>query len=170
MEAVAAIGLASSTITFIDAGSKILRTAKEVHSSLDRATDETLTRETVANSMRDLSEKLRTPAVQQRPGLCDLARECHRLASSILQASETTKAKANGSKRGALGAAWKLFRNKSTLADMDDRLEKCKTQLGLEILHLMKYVERGPQASNTYTKQPFLGKSMHSNLLSCCLS
>lgn len=133
MEAVAAVGLASSIITFIDASGKLIATAKQVYQSADGCSEEASTREAVNRSMQEISKKLLRPGLFVNQGLHDLALECQRLSSEIIAVSDTTKAAKAGSVRAAISAGLRGFTKNSTLLRLEDRLGHCKTQIVLEL-------------------------------------
>lgn len=133
MEAVAAVGLASSIITFIDASGKLIATAKQVYQSADGASEEASTREAVNRSMQEISKKLLRPGLAVNRGLHDLALECQRLSSEIITVSDSTKATKAGSVRAAMNAGLRSINKNSTLLRLEDRLGHCKTQIGLEL-------------------------------------
>lgn len=133
MEAVAAIGLASSIITFIDSSSKIINTAKEIYESADGFSEDASIRDTVTNSMLDISTRLQRPGLIERKSLYELAKRCQSISDDIIAVSESTKAYKGGSKRAAIAAGLRSWTKKRTFLRLEDKLGQCKSQLGLEL-------------------------------------
>lgn len=100
MEALAAISLASSIITFVDITSRIIKSAGEIRNSAtgSTASDETLRRHT--HDLKQLASDLERefPSRNLGPGtqaLKDLVPECQALAGdvqSLLDSTSTAKA------------------------------------------------------------------------------
>lgn len=133
MEAVAAIGLASSIITFIDAATSIVKTANDVYKSADGSSEESTMREAVASSMQDIARRLQRPGHIESGSLHQLAKQCQSLSGDIIALSESTKAPKGSSMRGSLAAGFRSWVKKGTLTQLEQRLDSCKSQLGLEL-------------------------------------
>lgn len=142
MEAVAAIGLASSILTFVDVGWKVVHSAKQIYDSVDGVSEAAVTREVIVRSMNDLSKKLQLANASDRDphfdGICSLARECQALCSDILSISDQIRPKDSSSRRQALKAGFKTWSKGRKLAVLEERLEACRKQLDTELLHYGK--------------------------------
>lgn len=142
MDPLTAIGLVANIVAFIDLGTKLLKGAREVHTSLSGTTEENRSREVLVDEMRAFSSKLLTPDdagfVGRDKQLCNLAEECRNLSTQLIELLGKIKAKDPKSKRESV---WSSVKNKyyeKDRQDLEQRLESCRTQLDLQLNFLTR--------------------------------
>jgi hypothetical protein len=97
MDPFAAIGLASSILSFIDFSAELITGALEIYGSGSGTTEEGRSREAIVSEMKKFSSKLLPPDNSQLMGdekaLCRLAAECNIFSDQILDLLEKIKPK-----------------------------------------------------------------------------
>ena len=143
MDPISAISLAGNIIAFVDLSTKLLKVAKEVHTSLSGVTEENRSRELLVSEMKAFSSKLLAPEdpsfVGEDAHLCKLAKECRDLATQLIELLSKIKAKDPKSKRESV---WSSVKNKYYEKDrqeLEQRLENCRTQLNIQLNHLTRF-------------------------------
>lgn len=144
MEVLAAVGLASATVQFVDFSTKIIGFARGIHDSTSGMTDENDNIEFVTAKMEQLSldlEHLMAGQNQSRDqkALVDLAVKCRSIANDIIQILEKIKPKDSKSKLQSLRAALKHIKYEKEVSDMENRLGKCREQLHIQLSFLNRY-------------------------------
>ncbi|KAI8654291.1 NACHT domain-containing protein [Fusarium sp. Ph1] len=139
MDPVSAIGLASTIITFIDLGSKLLKGAKEIRDSANDSLEKNESREVIAEAMTEFVAKLKTPEPAQispeQQKLCDLAVKCNDLSQRILELLNKIKPK-NKKPLHVYRAAFQAWRKEDDIKVLEKSLSDCRSQLALSLSHL----------------------------------
>ena len=142
MDPLTAIGLASNILSFIDFGVKVVSGAIEIHESTSGITEETRSTKTIVTEIRHFASKLQPPDHAQLTGdeksLCTLANECDALAKQIIALIEKAEPKSPKSKSASLRAAVKTMWYESDRRKLEERLSKCRGQLGLQLQYLTR--------------------------------
>jgi sensor domain CHASE-containing protein len=142
MDPLAAIGLASAIVQFVDYSTTIIHGAKEIYDSATGSTKENQSLEDVVIEMQHLSQKLDYPQNAQQTddevALSRLAAECKILSDQILGLLTNIKPKNVKSKRQVLWAALKNKWNERDKQELEKRLENCRSQLELQLNFLMR--------------------------------
>lgn len=137
MDPVTAVGLASSVAAFIALGTSLVKGAIKIHESLDGNLDENRSREAIAGEMKRLAAQLLPPDGSSLAGedksLCLLAAECRDLSTKLLELLGRIKPKDPQSKSQSLWSALKNKVNEKEKADLELRLDHCRSQL---VVHL----------------------------------
>ena len=137
MDPVTAIGLVSSILTFVSFSTKLVSGAIKIHESLDGALEENRSREVIAREMKSFAARLLPPDDSRLAGeekdLCALAKECRAISGKLVGLLDKVKPKDPGSKSQSLWAALKTKVYESERADLEQRLENCRSQLELQL-------------------------------------
>ncbi|RHZ59992.1 uncharacterized protein CDV56_104609 [Aspergillus thermomutatus] len=136
MDAVAIIGLVSNIISFIDFGSKFVKEAREIYNSASGVTGDALSHGLIAGEMRKFADDLvpsGQPVNKKDKAICDLAKECKSVAEDILKLLDKIKPKGSNSSFQSVRSAIKGLRYEKDISNMQDKLEKCRSQLGLQL-------------------------------------
>lgn len=136
MDAVTIIGLVSNIISFIDLGSKFVKEVREIYNSASGATGDALSHGLIAGEMRRFANDL-VPSGQavnkKDKAICDLAEECKSVAEAILKLLDEIKPKRSSSSFQSVRSAIKGLWYEKDISNLQDRLEKCRSQLGLQL-------------------------------------
>ena len=148
METLAALGLASSVIQFIDFGQKLVAKSVEIHGSASGALSANIELENLAVDLHALCYNLsnsRDSLTASRPsteelGLLSLATGCRELATEFTALLQRLKVQNQQSKwasvRQALESAW----NENAIKNYVRRLENYRSQIMARLLELLRYV------------------------------
>ncbi|KAJ4179669.1 hypothetical protein NW767_014574 [Fusarium falciforme] len=141
MDPVSAVGLASSIITFIEFGSKLLKGAKEIRDSANDSLKKNESREVIAEAMKEAVAKLKTPDPVRIPleqqKLCDLAVKCSDLSNRILELLQKIKPK-NKMRLRVYRASYRAWRKEDEIRVLEESLRDCRSQLALSLTHLAR--------------------------------
>ena len=142
MDPVTAIGLASAIVAFVTFTTDLIKGAIKIHESLDGALDENRSREAIAAEMKRFAARLLPPddtrlAGEER-GLCMLAAECRDLSGELVTLLGRIKPKDAQSKSQGLWSALKNKVHEKERADLEQRLDYCRSQLDLQLAFLNK--------------------------------
>ncbi|KAH7135620.1 hypothetical protein B0J11DRAFT_454149, partial [Dendryphion nanum] len=150
LEALAAVGLASSITQFIDFTSKLFTTATKIYLSVEGSTRDSQNLEDLTQSLQhicaDLSRNSRNaqglglapPKIT--PSLEKLGTDCQNEANAFLSVLHNLKAKKTGSKWSSFRAALSTIWKENQVNSMEKRLETYRSQLILELQVLQTYV------------------------------
>lgn len=143
MDPVTAIGFASSILTFIDVGVKVVKTTNEIRNSVDGSTKLNATRRTVSKELEGISKRLEPPdgiiLSREQDSLRKVAQECQGLSKGMLDLLERVKpsksSRIPGSAlRGAIKAIWK----QDDLEGFESQLSDCRGRLTLSLVELFR--------------------------------
>ncbi|KAI1377992.1 hypothetical protein F4677DRAFT_414128 [Hypoxylon crocopeplum] len=145
MEAIAAIGLASNVLQFIDVGYKVLSTSKELYGAGNEASRSNKDIEFISQEMKRSSRSLRKGISTPQPSddeksLLRLAAECERWSSDMIALLDRLKNKSTGSRSKALKAAWRNYKLRDERTRLEKGLDSCRKQLDLQ-LHIISRSE-----------------------------
>ncbi|KAF7117748.1 hypothetical protein CNMCM5793_006928 [Aspergillus hiratsukae] len=136
MDAVTIVGLISNIISFIDFGSKFVKEVREIYASASGATGDALSHGLIAAEMRQFANDL-VPSGQavnrKDKAICDLAKECKSVAEDILKLLDKIKPKGPRSGFRIVHSAIKGLWYEKDISNLQDKLEKCRSQLGLQL-------------------------------------
>ncbi|KAM7218002.1 hypothetical protein V8F06_006685 [Rhypophila decipiens] len=140
MDPVTAIGLASGILSFVTFSSKLINGAIKIHNTEDGRLDDNRTLELVVEEMRRLSERLLTwddsRLACEDNGLRLLARECYNLSKELIAMLKRLKPKDATSKTQSLWSAVKNVIHDKEKVELEQKLERCRSQLELQITFL----------------------------------
>jgi hypothetical protein len=143
MDPFTAIAFASSILQFVDFSTKLISGAREIYFSVSVQTEENRSVESITSEMRSLASKLSFPAnsrqSEDEKSLSRLAGECKIVADQILDLLSRIKPKDPKSIRQS---AWSALKNKlheREKAELESRLQNCRSQLGLQLNFLMRF-------------------------------
>ena len=135
MDPVTAIQLASAVLSFVQAGATVLKTAKEIRDSADGLSDDSRSRQVVAESMNRAIRKLRAAdhdKIAFDPSLSRVVAECEDLSGKI----EACLQRIQTSRFGRFGSASKALFKKDELEELERKLDRCRSQLELSLGNL----------------------------------
>lgn len=142
MDPFSAIGLASNIISFLDIGYKLLSKSKDIYKSTTGTT--ALNNELLSETrqLQGVTEGLQMPRLvglsDQELALKQLAAECSTVSSDLARLINDLKARNPNSKRESLRAAFRDWKKKDKKDDLKLRLDRCRDQLNLQIVTLMR--------------------------------
>jgi hypothetical protein len=142
MDPLTAISLASSVVQFVDYSTKVIHGAVEIYGSVSGTTEQNQRLETITGELQALSLKLVLPdGVQQSDderALSRLAAECDIVSKQILDLLKKIKPKDLESKRQSVWAAIKSKWSDREKQELEERLNNCRSQLGLQLTFLLR--------------------------------
>lgn len=145
MEALAAVGLTSNILQFIDYGYKAVKLAKELHESSHESTQSNAEATFVAQEMRELGLKLTkdlptADLTDDEDRLCQLAERCNLLSNKLLLLLESLKRGRSRRKFETIRAAFRNLRKRKERDQLQADLDNCRAQLNIQIAHMSRYV------------------------------
>ncbi|OTA95264.1 hypothetical protein M434DRAFT_393992 [Hypoxylon sp. CO27-5] len=143
MEALAAVGLASNILQFIEAGYKVLSASKEMYGSGHEAGQSNKDIETITQEMKRLGLSLSkgVPALQKTEedeALLRLTAECERWSNDMLALLDHLRNKNPNSKLKAIKAGWKNYRKQGERDRLEKGLDSCRKQLALQLTSMSR--------------------------------
>ena len=141
MEALAAIGLVSNIIAFIDFGYEVVSVGREIHQAAGGATGENDKVASLTTQLHSISFDLKSQAAvtADEIQLHGLARECQNISTELLAVLESLKAKDPKSKRQVIRATMKNFTKKDQKKALETRLDKCRDMLHLQLSKITRF-------------------------------
>lgn len=142
MECLAAVGLASNIVSFVDFSCKLFNQATVIHHSTSGSSQDTQDLENITRMLRGhcatLSHANYTGLSHGHTALKKLARECEATASELLSALQTVKTNNPNSKwrsfRAALAKSWREER----IAAMAENLDSYRDQMMFQLLLMQR--------------------------------
>lgn len=144
MDPVTAIGLVSGILSFVTFSTKLVSGAADIYGSLDGTLEENRSREAISGEMKRFAARLLPPDDSRFAGeekdLCLLAKECQTLSGNLTELLEKVKPKDPGSKsKGqSLWAALKSTVYKKEMAELEQRLDYCRSQLEFQLTFITR--------------------------------
>ncbi|KAI1770162.1 hypothetical protein F4818DRAFT_276901 [Hypoxylon cercidicola] len=143
MEALAAIGLASNLLQFVDVGYKVVSTAKEMYGTGSEASRANENIELITKELKRLSMKLNghgptSQATEDEQALSKLTRECQKWSDETLALLEYLKNRNPKSCIGAARAAVRNYRKKGEKEQLVQVLDSCRRQLDLQLTSMSR--------------------------------
>lgn len=152
MDPVTAIGLASSILTFIDVGVKVLQKANEIRNSQDNITKENRSRKTISDELKFAAARVKPlddlQVTPEQESLRRVARECQVLSTKMLGILESIKPRKSHFISSLVGAA-KVIRKQDDLEALDKELRDCRGRLTLSLVELFRQDYFLPSSSNS---------------------
>ncbi|KAI1471225.1 uncharacterized protein F4812DRAFT_170803 [Daldinia caldariorum] len=142
MDPFAAIGLAGNIITFVDFGIGLISTAKNIYKSKSGTSVDNEYLSSMTQRLRQLTDELKGAgsvgsSSQQNSRLRGVAIECEGVSVELATLLDKLKTNNPRSKRHALKAAARNWWKSDQKSELEKRLDRCKQQLGLELLSSM---------------------------------
>lgn len=141
MTELAAVGLASNIVGFIDFGLKLFHEGKELYESAEGASVQHNELETIISDLKILIDDLQPtpPITKSDKSLASLALGCKKLATELLRALTRLKVK-NGQNRKweSFKQALKCVMKEKELRSLEQRIEKYRKQLGVRLLYTLR--------------------------------
>ncbi|KAI0852048.1 hypothetical protein F5Y00DRAFT_274270 [Daldinia vernicosa] len=143
MDPFAAIGFAGNIITFVDFGFKLISAANNIYESKSGASADNEDLSSMTGRLQQLTAKLKGAkhigsSSQQNNALYGIAAECENASEELMKLLDKLKTKTPDSRRHALKAAVRNWRKSDQKSELEKRLDRCKQQLGLELLSSIK--------------------------------
>jgi len=143
MDPLAALGLASAVVQFVDFGFKLVKGTAEIYDSATGATSQDVSLKLITQKLQELTSNLEvgasSPQNPDQSRLQALAEECQSLSAKILALLSKTKTK-DRSLRASAGAAIRTWRYREEKKEIETRLERCQSKLALQLQALMRQV------------------------------
>ncbi|KAI0382484.1 hypothetical protein F5Y04DRAFT_252747 [Hypomontagnella monticulosa] len=137
MDPLAALGLASNILSFVDFSWKLVAGAHHIYGSASGASDNSLALETIATSITDLSNSIVVSASIPKD-LRRLSDECHRVGKDLLGVINKLKVKGKRNKRWeSFGVALKEVWNQGKMNELFGQLQGLQSQLLVQIQFIM---------------------------------
>lgn len=132
MEALAAIGLATNIITFIDFSYKLISGSHQIFNSVSGLTLESSRLGTVVDDLKSITDRL----VSDLPGdtknereLCQLAENCRVVSEELSDILSPVRLTGKKSKWKAFRAKWKNMLKEKNIAAIEEKLNSYKAQI-----------------------------------------
>ncbi|KAI1659282.1 hypothetical protein F4813DRAFT_395201 [Daldinia decipiens] len=142
MDPFAAIGLAGNIITFVEFGFKLISLSKNIYESKSGASEDNKNLSSMTGRLQQLTAELKGAkqigSSRQNSPLYDVATECEVASVELMKLLDQLKAKDPNSRRHAFKAAIHNWRKSDQKSELEKRLDRCKQQLGLELLSSIK--------------------------------
>lgn len=137
MDALGAIGLASSIITFIDFGYELISVARDIHGSVTGHSKENTRIEYLNTRMEalaaDLSAKTSTSTMtEDEKRLSELSGECLRLSRDLKKLLDKLKVADRHSARKLISSVLRDRWKKDEKKGLEERLDSCRAHLHLQ--------------------------------------
>ncbi|OGM41660.1 hypothetical protein ABOM_009958 [Aspergillus bombycis] len=136
MDPLAAVGLASNIISFIDFTWELVTGAWSVYKSADGTTVENATLGTIITDLEKASSQLISDikgTTQNEKALLLLAEECWELSQQLSDTLRKLKAKVENSKWESLKTKWTSMRKEKEIMSIESRLSKYRSQIFLRL-------------------------------------
>lgn len=143
MDPFAAIGLAGNIIAFVDFGFKLIAQSKAIHASISGTSHHNENVASLTRNFLGVSKALQvsssTPSISvEENALHRLALECEGVSKDLIKLLEDLRAKNPKSKRESFGAAFRGWRKRDEVSEMEVRFDRCRQQLNLQITSLQR--------------------------------
>ena len=132
MEAIAAVGLASNIVSFVDFTCKLIAGAKTIYHSTSGLSEDNAVLDVIVTDLRRMSADLiKSPSQTSRnsSGLAALAAECEEIGKELSDALRDLKVKSRNRKWGSFQAALKEVWKDNRIAKLQKRLDALRTQV-----------------------------------------
>ncbi|KAK4451173.1 hypothetical protein QBC34DRAFT_58748 [Podospora aff. communis PSN243] len=141
MDPLTAISLASSILTFIEFGAKVISGAADVYGSPSGLTADGQSTQAVVSEMQKFAVNLRPPAedyklTPEERALCRLAAACDGICGEIIELIEKCRPTSPMSKSAALLAGLRSRWYEGERRRLEERLGNCRAQLVLQLNYL----------------------------------
>ncbi|KAK8137026.1 hypothetical protein PG984_004966 [Apiospora sp. TS-2023a] len=142
MEALAAIGLASNVIGFIEVGFKLVAKAKDIHRSGAGSTEEDASHLRITTSLEASFDKLsalkHNSSSEQELVVYAIASECADVAGQLFQLLEQTRMKGPPSRVKVIKATVRSIWKSKEKEDLISRLDRALNGLNTQLLNLVR--------------------------------
>ena len=143
MEALAAIGLASAIVQFVDFSSRLIAGAKEAYTSASGMTAASEDSDVLINNLKDLTGRLKVRTTgnvlsAEDERLIALKRGCEKLSCELQEVLQKTRARKKGSKLSSIKASLKAQSQREKLASLEKRLDSYRSEILGQILGMMR--------------------------------
>lgn len=139
MEALAALGLASNIISFVDFAYKLLGGTIEIYSSGAGVADGVVFLDRITQDVQLHAE--RVVAVENAaPDLQDLARQCDEIAQELLQSLKKLRVNGDKTRWNSFLVALQSVRFKAKVKELTDKLSQVQARISAHLVELLVYV------------------------------
>jgi hypothetical protein len=129
-EALAAFGLASNIVQFVDFGIKLVACGSELYSSAEGASKENTIIEKITLDIKRIAQNLASGAANHDEVLQDLVKVCNELARDLLAVLGTLKIDTEKNRRmETMRKSLKNFQKRREIKDIYNRLCKVRDQV-----------------------------------------
>lgn len=144
MEALAAVGLASNVLQFIDVGYKVLSASKEMYGAGNEMSRSNKDIESISREMKRLSLDLSSHVPTSQPtedeqALLRLTTECERWSDDMLALLSRLGNRNPNSKFEALRAAWRNHKMQHERNRLERGLDAWRKQLDIQLTSMSRY-------------------------------
>ena len=143
MDPFTAIGLAGNIIAFLDFGCKLVFKSKSILESSSGASAHNEDLASMTQQFQSVAASLQIPKLigsmsKEEVALHQLATECKDVSVDLMKLLDDLKAKKPKSKRESVRAALRDWRKKDQKDELELKLDRCRQQLNLQVLGLMR--------------------------------
>lgn len=144
MEPLAALGLASNVLQFVDFSSNLVRDAAKVYHSTSGLPAELEDVVIITDSLDSYMGRLSPPALSpsapaDNKALIALVSSCQETCRDLKQLVENIKGKDPGSRRDSFRVAWRSLRSKGRLEELEKRLDRYRSQILSHLVYMLRY-------------------------------
>ncbi|KAH9241470.1 hypothetical protein K456DRAFT_46501, partial [Colletotrichum gloeosporioides 23] len=143
MEPLAALGLASNVLQFVEFSSNIVRDASKVYHSASGLPAELEDVAIITGSLESYMGRLSPPALlpsapPDDKALATLVSNCQKTCGELNQLVERMEGKNPGSRKDSFRVAWKSLRGKGKLEELEKRLDRYRSQILSQLVHMLR--------------------------------
>ncbi|KAL2858800.1 hypothetical protein BJX68DRAFT_262337 [Aspergillus pseudodeflectus] len=150
MDALAAVGLASNIISFIDFSCELITGARDIYKSGDGRTSENATLESILVDLEDFSQGLITDlkaTTSNEKALLRLSTDCLRLSQELSSVLAKLKASGGNRKWKSLRTKWASMRKERDISSMESRLSSYRGQILIRLQFMLGQQQSSFKAS-----------------------
>lgn len=136
MEALAALGLASNVISFVDFSWKLVAGARQIYGSASESSNNSQTLEVLATSITELNDAIVIDAAIP-DNLQKLSKECHTVARDLLAVIGKLRMKGKHKRWNSFAVALKEVWKQGKIDGLVERLQRLQSQLLVQIQFTM---------------------------------
>lgn len=139
MEALAALGLASNIVSFVDFSWKLLAGAHEVYSSGDGMAEDAYFLDAISKDVQNHSRRI-IAGPNATPTLQSLAHLCDEIAQELLDSLDKLRIKGDATRWKSFLIVLKGVRSKKKVEHLTDKISKVQTRVSAHMQKLIMYV------------------------------
>jgi hypothetical protein len=168
-DALAAFGLASNIVQFVDAGIKLVSYGRELYCSEEGASKENTVIDKIAADIKLITQNLANGVVNNDPALQEMVGKCAELAGDLHALLQVLKIDTQKNRRmETMKKSLKSFRKRHEIKDIYDRLCKVRDQVCFHLNYLLMYVpfsSRGVLPDSAYQQSADCSFTNYARLL-----
>ena len=142
MDPVTAVGFAASILTFIDFSWSLISGTYEVYKSTTGTTSDNAHISTILEDLEAVTEGMAYDVegkTKYEKNMCKLADECRGLSRDLAKILQKLKVVEKNSKWQSLKVKWASMRKEKTVASIETRLDRYRSQILIRLNFMLRY-------------------------------